>query len=231
MSYSLHGKRKNTYSNKLPPLFPKTHPQKYSKVNKDDNNQIFFKDENNTLTETWPTDNKMDMIVEVPSGSYIKYERDDLGNIRCDRILHTAMAYPGNYGYIPFTLSGDGDPTDIILLTDYALQAGIYIKIRVVGVLLTEDEKDRDEKILAVPCIKVDPQYESINDIDDIPKVIMSKVRHFFEHYKDNEPDKWVRVMGFKDKKFALKLIKKHHYDYDVKYRTSALPTARVDEE
>ena len=204
---------KTINSLKLPPLFPKTCPERIA-----DDDEL-----------SWPEGDEMDMIVEVPSNSYIKYEKDELGNIRCDRILHTAMSYPGNYGFIPYTLSGDGDPTDIILLTDYPLQAGIYIKIRVVGVLLTEDEKGKDEKVLAVPCSKVDPQFEYINDIEDIPKVVLSKVRHFFKHYKDNEPEKWVDVKCFKNKEYALNLIKKHHYNYDVKYRTSVLPTARND--
>lgn len=214
----------NVFGNsKLPPLFPKTFHSGSS--NKERRHSDIKINPDDIYKVEWPDTDEIDMIVEVPSGSFIKYELDRLGNIRCDRILHTAMAYPGNYGYIPYTLSGDGDPTDIILLTEYPLQAGIYIKVRVIGVLLTEDEKGNDEKVLAVPCSKVDPHYDNIDDIDDLPSVVISKVKHFFEHYKDNEPEKWVIVKNFKNKDYALDLIKKHHYNYDIKYRSPTCET------
>ena len=151
-----------------------------------------------------------DMIVEVPYQSSIKYEYDKTAQkIRCDRILHTAMAYPGNYGYFPDTLSGDGDPLDVLLLLERPLHPGTIINVKLIGVLNTEDEKGQDEKILAVPSEKIDPSYKSINEPSDLPPIQINMVRHFFEHYKDTEPDKWVRVGTIEGSKRAAEIYKK----------------------
>ena len=149
----------------------------------------------------------VDMIVEVPYRSNVKYEFDkELNLMRCDRILNTSMSYPGNYGYIPNTLSGDGDPLDILLISDYQIFPGTIVNVRIIGVLLTEDEKGKDEKIIAVPSDGVDPTYSEINNFSDLSKVTLSKIRHFFNHYKDIEKDKWVKVNGFKDRSEALQV-------------------------
>ena len=153
------------------------------------------------------TDEHVDMIVEIPYNSFVKYEYDKTNNkIRCDRILNTAMNYPGNYGYIPNTLSGDGDPLDILLITEYQLYPGIIVEVKIIGVLLTEDEKGTDEKIIAVPSYNVDPSFRDINNYTDLPKWTITKIQHFFEHYKDNEENKWIKVNGFRNSREAFKI-------------------------
>ena len=157
----------------------------------------------------------IDCLVEITKGSNIKYEFDKEHNtMRCDRILHTSMGYPGNYGYIPNTLSDDGDPIDVLLITDYKLNSGILIKIKIIGVLLMEDEAGIDEKLLCVPHLKVDPTSEYIKDIDDLPKCLLDKVLHFFEHYKDTEPGKYVKIIGYKNKSVAEKIYLKSVESY-----------------
>jgi len=149
----------------------------------------------------------IDVMIEIPYNSYIKYEYDEkIKAIRCDRILNTSMCYPGNYGFIPNTLSGDGDPLDILLLSDYPLFPGTIIKARIIGVLLTVDEKGDDEKIIMVPCSSVDPTYYDIHNYDQLSKITLSKIKHFFTHYKDNETTKWVKVTGFKDRDTAIQI-------------------------
>ena len=151
-----------------------------------------------------------DMVVEIPYQSNIKYELDHQSNqLRCDRILHTSMSYPGNYGFIPNTLAGDGDPLDSLLLSEYPLHPNTWIRGRVVGVLETEDEKGMDEKILMVPSSKVDPFQNSINDLEDLNPLLLSKIKHFFQHYKDQEKNKWVQVKSFENKKRAAAIIKR----------------------
>ncbi|MBM10168.1 MAG: inorganic pyrophosphatase [Magnetovibrio sp.] len=150
-----------------------------------------------------------DIIIEIPYNSFVKYEYDpEIRGIRCDRILHTAMAYPGNYGYIPNTKAGDGDPLDVLLISEYALYPMTTIKVNIIGALLTEDEKGMDEKLIAIPIEKVDPNYKGVNDIEDLPVYTLSKIKHFFNHYKDMEKNKWVKVGEFKNKQFAEELIK-----------------------
>ena len=146
----------------------------------------------------------VDMIVEIPYNSNIKYEYDTNNHkMRCDRVLNTSMLYPGNYGYIPNTLSGDGDPLDILLLTEYSLYPGIIINVKIIGVLFTYDEKGDDEKILAVPSNDVDSTYNNINSLKDLSSNILNKIKHFFTHYKDNDEKKWVIVKDFADKDIA----------------------------
>ncbi|RRS31937.1 MAG: inorganic pyrophosphatase [Epsilonproteobacteria bacterium (ex Lamellibrachia satsuma)] len=154
-------------------------------------------------------------IIEVPLNSSIKYEIDkDSGAARVDRVLYSAMHYPANYGFVANTLSDDGDPADILVLCDYALQTGSYIKCRLVGVLITEDENGGDEKLLAVPTTKTDPTYAKINDIDDLPEHTLNRIKNFFETYKMLEPNKWVKVSGFQDKKAAEKILDKAIRNY-----------------
>ncbi|MEJ2489066.1 MAG: inorganic diphosphatase [Sulfurovaceae bacterium] len=155
------------------------------------------------------------VVIEVPLNSNIKYEIDkDSGAVEVDRVLYSAMHYPANYGFIPNTLSDDGDPADVLVLCDYTLQAGSVIKCRLVGVLLTEDESGGDEKLLAVPTNKIDPSYANINDIDDIAPHKLSRIKNFFETYKMLEPNKWVKVAGFEDKASAAKIVEKAIKNY-----------------
>ena len=168
----------------------------------------------------------IDMLVEIPNNSFVKYEFDkDDKFIRVDRVLHTCMAYPGNYGYIQNTLAQDADPIDVLLIADYKLHPLSKIRIRLVGVLLMTDEKGKDEKLLAVPHESVDPTYHEIHDIDDVPKHYLKKIKHFFEHYKDTEPNKFVNVQEFADKKMATKLyedsIERYKESKSILYKAS----------
>jgi inorganic pyrophosphatase len=154
-------------------------------------------------------------IIEVPLNSNIKYEIDkESGVIEVDRVLYSSMHYPANYGFVANTLSEDGDPTDILVICDYPLQAGTCITCRLVGVLLTEDENGGDEKLLAVPTEKIDPTYRNIQDIDDLPEHTLHRIKNFFETYKMLEPDKWVKVSGFENKKSATDILEKAIKNY-----------------
>ncbi|MFP4487570.1 MAG: inorganic diphosphatase, partial [Campylobacterales bacterium] len=114
---------------------------------------------------------KVHAVIEIPFGSHIKYEVDkDSGAVMVDRVMYSAMYYPANYGFIPDTLADDGDPADIMVLTDYALSPGSVIKCRLIGVLVMEDESGMDEKLMAVPVSKVDPTYDGVNSLQDLPK-------------------------------------------------------------
>ena len=156
-----------------------------------------------------------DAIIEISKGSNLKYEISKESNLlRLDRVLHTSMFYPGNYGYFPNTIAGDGDPLDVLVLTDYSLHPGIIVDCKIIGVLLTVDEKGTDEKIIAVPSDKVDKSYKRINDINDIPKLTLDKIEHFFSNYKSLENNKWVKTDGFKNSKFAWDIYKKAKEDY-----------------
>lgn len=147
----------------------------------------------------------LDMIVEIPFNSSVKYEFDkELDKMRCDRLLTTSMLYPGNYGYIPNTLSGDGDPLDILLVCDYAIYPGTVVEVKVIGILLTADEKGKDEKLIAVPSNSVDASFKDINTLDDLGTMIKKRIYHFFEHYKDIDDNKWVKIEGFRNTEEAL---------------------------
>ena len=149
-------------------------------------------------------------IIEVPYGSNIKYELDkESGAIEVDRVLYSAMFYPANYGFVANTLSDDGDPADILVISDYALQPGSYIKSRLIGVLMMEDESGIDEKLIAVPADKIDPRYKDTKDIQDLPELTLNRIKNFFETYKMLEPNKWVKVTGFKGKKEAQEILQK----------------------
>lgn len=159
--------------------------------------------------------NAVKAIIEVPLNSNIKYEIDkESGTVEVDRVLYSAMHYPANYGFVPNTLSDDGDPADILVLCDYPLQAGAVIKCKLVGVLMTEDEKGGDEKLLAVPSEKIDPTYANINDLEDLPKHTLNRIKNFFETYKMLEPNKWVKVAGFKNKAEAQAILDKAIKNY-----------------
>ena len=153
---------------------------------------------------------KLNAVIEIPYGSNIKYEIDkDSGAVVVDRVLYSAMFYPANYGFIPSTLADDGDPTDVLVLNEYPLQAGSVIPCRLIGVLVMEDESGMDEKLLAVPVTKIDPRYDGIKSIDDLPKATLDKIKNFFETYKMLEPNKWVKVKGFEDAKKAQDILDK----------------------
>ena len=148
------------------------------------------------------------VFIEIPKGSNIKYEFDEEEKvIKVDRILYTAMFYPFNYGYIPGTLEEDGDPLDCLVITYEPLLPGVVINARPIGVLITEDEEGIDRKIIAVPTDKVDPRFKNIKDIKDLPESILNQIKHFFEHYKELEPGKWVKVKEFKGVNDAKKVI------------------------
>lgn len=151
---------------------------------------------------------KLNVIVEIPRGSNIKYEVDkDSGLLFVDRKLFTAMFYPCNYGFIPSTLEDDGDPVDVLVLGEFSLVPLSVIRVRAVGVLNTEDEEGIDSKIIAVPIDKIDPGFTSIKDINDIPENIKNQIEHFFQHYKELEGDKYVKISGWGNKQMADKKI------------------------
>ena len=127
--------------------------------------------------------------------------------LRFDRMLQTAMHYPGNYGYIPKTLGGDGDPLDIIMPVEYQINPMSLVRVRPVGVIIMEDEAGMDEKVIVYPDVKVDPRYSHINNISDVPKETLDKIVHFFQHYKDLSPGKFVKIHSIKDKNAAVKII------------------------
>jgi inorganic pyrophosphatase len=146
--------------------------------------------------------------IEVPQGSNIKYEIDEeSGVLMVDRFVHTPMMYPMNYGYIPNTLANDGDAVDVLIPTPEPLMPGCVIRCRPIGVLMMEDESGMDEKIIAVPHHKINPGYDAVESLEDLPKFSVDQVTYFFEHYKDMNPDKWVKVSGMEGKEKAHQLI------------------------
>lgn len=157
-----------------------------------------------------PTEGQINVLVEIPKDSGIKYELDkDSGIIMVDRFLHTAMRFPSNYGFVPNTLADDGDPLDVMVLSDYSVAPGTVIPSVVIGMLEMEDEAGIDTKILAVPTSKIDPLYGAFTDINDVPDAIKNKMKHFYENYKSLEPGKWVKLKEWKDKATALEAVKK----------------------
>src|ERR1700754_2406861 len=153
---------------------------------------------------------EVNVIVEVPvGGEPIKYEMDKAsGTLVVDRFLYTAMRYPGNYGFIPHTLSDDGDPCDVLVANTRAIVPGAIISVRPVGVLLMEDEAGQDEKIVAVPSAKLTKRYDRVANYTDLPDITIQQIEHFFEHYKDLEPGKWVKVVRWGDAEEAHRLIR-----------------------
>jgi len=151
----------------------------------------------------------VNVVIEVPiGGEPIKYEMDKAaGALVVDRFLYTAMRYPGNYGFIPHTLSEDGDPCDVIVANTRAIVPGAVMSCRVVGVLLMQDESGGDEKIIAVPSTKLTKRYEHINDYTDLPDITLQQIEHFFTHYKDLEPNKWVKILRWGNAEEARRII------------------------
>ncbi len=152
---------------------------------------------------------EVNVIIEVPvGGEPIKYEMDkEAGTLVVDRFLYTAMRYPGNYGFIPHTLSDDGDPCDVLIASTRAIVPGAIMSVRPVGVLMMEDEAGMDEKIVAVPARKLTKRYDKVESYTDLPDITIKQIEHFFEHYKDLEPGKWVKVVGWRDAAEARRLI------------------------
>lgn len=151
----------------------------------------------------------VNVIIEVPVGGQpIKYEMDkNAGTLIVDRFLYTPMAYPGNYGFVPHTLSEDGDPIDVLICNTRELMPGCVISVRPVGVLIMEDNAGQDEKILAVPSRSVTKRYDRIDDYSDLPEITLQQIEHFFEHYKDLEPGKWVRIGDWQNAHTARRYI------------------------
>ncbi len=152
---------------------------------------------------------EINVIIEVPAGgAAVKYEMHKRsGALLVDRILHTPMRYPTNYGYMPHTLSDDGDPCDVMVVVGEPLIPGCVIRARPIGVLMMEDEAGGDEKILAVPDQKTDPTYKNVHTYTDLPEILLLQIEHFFEHYKDLEDNKWVKVSGWEGPDVAKKKI------------------------
>ncbi|MDA7704988.1 inorganic diphosphatase [Rickettsiales bacterium] len=152
----------------------------------------------------------VNVVIEVPmNADPVKYEIDkDSGALFVDRFIATPMYYPCNYGFVPNTLSDDGDPVDVLVISELPLMPTCVIKAKPIGVLIMEDEKGMDEKILAVPAIKTNSEYENIASHTELNKSLLDKISHFFERYKDLEKNKWVKVKGFEDSKKAKELIK-----------------------
>ena len=152
---------------------------------------------------------EINVIIEIPKDAEpVKYEVDKAsGAIFVDRVLSTPMRYPCNYGYVPHTLCGDGDPADVLVLMPLALIPGSVIRVRPVAVLRMVDEAGADEKILAVPISKVYPSYDHIQHLDDVPKHWLDRIGYFFEHYKDLEAGKWVKLNGWGGRDEARQLL------------------------
>ena len=151
----------------------------------------------------------VNVIIEVPVGGQpIKYEMDkDAGTLVVDRFLYTPMTYPGNYGFVPHTLSDDGDPIDVLVCNTRQLVPGCVINVRPIGVLVMEDDAGMDEKVLAVPSSHLTKRYESVTNFSDLPGITLKQIEHFFEHYKDLEPGKWVKIGDWRDAATARQMI------------------------
>lgn len=151
----------------------------------------------------------VNVIIEVPLGGQpIKYELDkEAGTLVVDRFLYTPMSYPGNYGFVPHTLSDDGDPIDVLVCNTRQLVPACVINVRPVGVLIMEDNAGQDEKIIAVPSTELTKRYDQVYEYSDIPKITLQQIEHFFEHYKDLEPGKWVKIGNWHGADDAKQLI------------------------
>ena len=153
----------------------------------------------NSITSGKDVPNDINVVIEISAqGEPIKFEVDkDSGAIFVDRFMGTTMRYPMNYGYVPQTIAGDGDPVDVLVVTPFPLPPGVVIRCRPVGVLKMEDESGMDAKVIAVPVAKLTPLYEKVHTTDDLPPLLLKQTEHFFEHYKDLEPGKWVKILGW----------------------------------
>jgi len=153
--------------------------------------------------------NDINVIVEIPmNADPIKYEIDkETGALFVDRFVSTAMHYPCNYGYVPDTLSDDGDPVDVLVITPFALMPGVVVRCRPIGLLKMSDEAGGDTKVLSVPIDKLTPLYRHIETARDLPEMVLLQITHFFAHYKDLEPGKWVKIEGWGGPEEAKKEI------------------------
>lgn len=152
----------------------------------------------------------VNVIIEVPvGGEPIKYEMDkESGTLVVDRFLYTSMRYPGNYGFVPHTLSDDGDPIDVLVANTRAITPGAVVNCRPIGVLLMKDEAGGDEKVVAVPSTRLTRRYENVQDVSDLPQITLDQISHFFERYKDLEDGKWVEVDRWGNAEEAKQLIR-----------------------
>lgn len=153
--------------------------------------------------------NEINVIIEIPAhADPVKYEVDkESGAMFVDRFMSTCMHYPCNYGYVPHTLSEDGDPVDVLVPTPFPLMGGSVIRCRPIGVLNMTDESGTDAKLIAVPVDKLSPVYRGINEAKELSELLLNQIEHFFEHYKDLEPGKWVKIEGWADSEAAKKEI------------------------
>ena len=151
----------------------------------------------------------VNVLIEVPVGGHpIKYELDkEAGTLVVDRFLYTPMSYPGNYGFVPHTLSEDGDPIDVLVCNTRQLVPGCVINVRPIGVLIMEDNAGQDEKVIAVPSHALTKRYDSVLTASDLPEITLQQIKHFFEHYKDLEPGKWVKIGDWLGADDAKRLI------------------------
>ena len=153
---------------------------------------------------------EINVFIEIPQGSLVKYELDkESGYVFVDRFAFTTMGYPANYGFVPNTMSGDGDPVDVLVLSIQPVYPGCVIPAIPIGLLEMEDESGIDAKVIAVPPLKVDPFYGKYKDLSEIDAAIKNRIKHIFEHYKELEPGKWVKVKNWKGKKEALGEVRK----------------------
>ncbi len=152
---------------------------------------------------------EVNVVIEVPVGGQpIKYELDkSSGTLFVDRFLYTAMVYPGNYGFIPHTLSLDGDPIDVLVCNTRAIVPGAVMACRPVGVLIMEDDAGHDEKIIAVPSTRTTQRYAKVKNYSDLPDILVHQIEHFFQHYKDLEPNKWVKITRVAEADVAMRMI------------------------
>lgn len=153
---------------------------------------------------------ELNVIIEVPMGGVpVKYEMDKTsGAMFVDRFLHTAMHYPCNYGFVPHTLSDDGDPIDVLVAGNLPVVPGAVLRSRPIGVLLMRDEKGQDEKVLAVPVDELSPFYENVSSYRDLPRILTQQIGHFFDHYKDLEEKKWVEIIRWGSAEEALEMVR-----------------------
>jgi len=151
---------------------------------------------------------EINVVIEIPMGSNVKYEVDkESGVIKVDRILYTSMSYPFNYGFVPGTLEEDGDPLDALVISYDPLLPGSLVRAKPIGLLVMEDEEGPDSKLICVPVPKVDPRFEGVKDVGDLPQALKDRIRHFFEHYKELEPGKWVKVKDWRGAEEAEKKV------------------------
>ncbi len=170
--------------------------------------------------------NDFNVVVEIPMhGDPIKYEVDkSSGAVFVDRFMSTAMRYPCNYGYIPHTLAGDGDPVDVLVMSPTPLLTGVVVRCRAIGILKMEDDAGDDAKLLAVPIDKITPIYRNVSSHRDLPQLTLDQIVHFFAHYKDLEPGKWVKVIGWADADAAKNEILEGIKRFDTERPRSYLP-------